>query len=69
MNDKNRIQFKIIIWLFYLWITFTIFWNYFLNYDLHITNDDIHSESFIYLECNGNLNQEVTKNEKRTKKS
>ena len=29
MNDKNRIQFKIIMWLLYLWITFTIFWNYF----------------------------------------
>lgn len=29
MNDRNRIQFKIIVWAFYLWITFTIFWNYF----------------------------------------
>ncbi len=29
MSDRDRIQFKIIVWAFYLWITFTIFWNYF----------------------------------------
>jgi len=29
MNDKKTIQFEIIIWFLYFWITVTIFWNYF----------------------------------------